>query len=93
MSIFINIVCSLFFFMGFVWAYIPGELGLINYKKAHSNTLGRVATIVWVSLMLIHPIAIYMLWTTSFSVLWLFLITVAFQILFFTVFGKNLSAA
>ena len=93
MSIAGGIFATFFIFFSFTWALLPGGLGILNFKKKHGALLYFAGKLLWLLLLLIHPIILYALWNgllnnkeIVFS--WLF-IPLVLQILFFTIFARD----
>jgi len=91
MHIFLKIVCSFVLFFGIVWAFLPGGFGLNNFNKANLAPLTYIATISWWALLLAHPFVAYKLWFGNGNVYWWLLLPIVLHILFFTIFGQDVS--
>ena len=80
-----------------LWAFLPGMFGLANYKRHHSPSENNIASITWAALLLINPVAGYLLWdgiinNKEYVFSWLFL-PLPFHIIFFSIFGRNLGTS
>ncbi len=83
------VVSFLFLFSG-AWAALPGGFGATNFREAHPGPIGYLAGPCWWALLLTHPLAIYRIWIGDSIWLWLGVIA-TMQMLFFAIFGRNLS--
>ncbi len=93
MDILAKVLCTLVLFLGMFWAFLPGQFGLLNFKKSHNAIASILATAFWFFLMLIHPIAVYKIWLAEVSMLWCLLILFFVHILFFTTVAKDVSTS
>jgi hypothetical protein len=91
MNFVINLASTFALLLGLAWAFLPGQFGLMNFKKSHSAPLGLFATVFWLVLMLIHPLAFYQIWFAFAPVIWWLLIPFLTHIVFFTTIGKTVS--
>jgi len=92
MEILLKLIATLGVGMGTIFALLPGSFGLHNFRSKHGNTWrSHLAVFTWWSLMLAHPFALYRLWFgEEYHFQWL-LLPVALHLLFFSLFGRNLS--
>lgn len=92
MEILLKLFATVGLVMGTVFALLPGSFGLLNYRREHSDTgRSRLATLTWWLLVLAHPLALYQLWLSdAYPYLWL-LVPLPLHLLFFSLFGRNLS--
>ncbi|PKL94268.1 MAG: hypothetical protein CVV19_22060 [Gammaproteobacteria bacterium HGW-Gammaproteobacteria-9] len=92
MEILLKLIATLGVGMGTIFALLPGSFGLHNFRSEHGNTWrSHLAVFTWWSLMLTHPFALYRLWFgEEYHFQWL-LLPVALHLLFFSLFGRNLS--
>lgn len=92
MEILLKLIATLGIGMGTIFALLPGSFGLHNFRSEHGNTWrSHLAVFTWWSLMLTHPFALYRLWFgEEYHFQWL-LLPVALHLLFFSLFGRNLS--
>jgi len=77
--------------MGIAWAFLPGGFGLYNFNKENEGLITHLAGITWWALLLAHPFAAYKLWFGKGSVYWWLLLPLVLHIVFFYIFGQNLS--
>lgn len=92
MEILLKLCASLALGMGAIFAWLPGSFGLLNFRGEHGNSwLSRAAACNWWLLLLAHPAALYLLWQADgYGFYWL-LLPAALHLLFFSLFGRNLS--
>ncbi len=88
MSLAIHIVMTFVLLIAGAWAFLPGGFGLANFRKVHGGAVGLLAMLCWWLLLLIHPVAIGMIWHGGRLILWLPLVA-AMHLLFFGLFGRN----
>ncbi len=72
------------------WACLPGGFGLGNFRKSHRGFVGRLATLCGWLLLLVHPLAMGMIWYGGGLAVWLLLVAVM-HVVFFGAFGSNVS--
>lgn len=90
MDIFLNIVGSFVLTLSFAWALLPGGFGKCNYQRNHGRLPGLAAGLCWWLLLLVHPLALGLLWLGHGDITdWL--PPLALQLLFFGVFGRDVS--
>ncbi|EZH76084.1 hypothetical protein AU05_06365 [Ectopseudomonas composti] len=92
MEILLKICATLGVCMGTIFALLPGSFGLLNFRNEHGNSwLSHLAASTWWLLVLAHPFALYRLWLgDAYHFQWL-LLPVTLHLLFFSLFGRNLS--
>lgn len=88
----INIFFTLVFGWLLTWTLFAWGLGVSNFKQKYNQLIGKIASFAWYSLIASHIVATYVLWTTSYSLIWLTLILLTFHALFGFIFGRNVSA-
>jgi len=88
----INIFFTLVFGWLLIWTLFAWGIGMTNFQQKYNQLIGRISCLVWYSLIASHAVATYLLWTTSYSVMWLTLTLLTFHALFGFIFGKNVSA-
>ncbi len=88
-----GIVGTIFLLFSFAWALLPGGFGIANFKKKHGVASNLIGMLLWLLLLLIHPLIAYLFWSgllnhkdVVFS--WL-LLPLLFQTIFFTIFGRD----
>lgn len=87
-----RIAGSFVLLFGLVWALLPGGFGMSNYRRDHGRLSGQLALVSWWLLLLVHPFALYVLWAGRSDLeAWLPL-PLALHVLFFGIFGRNVSA-
>lgn len=93
MHILLKVVITFVLIMGLAWAFLPGGMGLSNFKAIHAQLLNIIGTAFWVMLLLAHPFVLYKIWAGSEAhVYWWLLLPVTMHIVFFAIFGQNVSA-
>jgi len=92
MHILLKVICTFALFAGIVWAFLPGGFGLHNFNAANQPPLTYIASISWWILLLAHPFVAYNLWFGNGNVYWWLLVPILLHVVFFTIFGQNLSA-
>ena len=89
MWVFQRVVVTFFLFFSGFWALVPGGFGIMNFRNTHFGLIAQLGLVCWWILLLLHPLAFYKIWFTPDGWLWLAPVVVM-QVLFFTIFGKNL---
>ena len=90
MWVFQRVVVTFFLAFSGFWAFLPCGFGLLNFREAHPGLIGQVGRLCWWLLLLVHPLALYRIWSGDDVALWLGLI-IAMQVLFFAIFGRDVS--
>ncbi|WEN15617.1 hypothetical protein PY254_02775 [Rhodanobacter sp. AS-Z3] len=72
------------------WAFLPGGVGMANFRKTHHGLIAQLGHLCWWILLLVHPLALYKIGFTHDGWLWLAPVAVM-QVLFFAIFGRNVS--
>jgi hypothetical protein len=66
--------------------------GLAIFQDAHPGLLGALAHVSWWVLLLLHPVVLWKIWAGG--NIWVFMaVLIAAQVLFFSIFGRNISTA
>ena len=91
MEILLKLCASLALAMGAIFAFLPGAFGLLNFRNEQRQAwLKRLATLSGCLVLFAHPLALYQLWQADTPYRWL-LLPVGLHLLFFGVFGRNVS--
>jgi len=95
MAIIFGIIGTFALLMQLFWALLPGAFGASNFSKKHGNPIGLIGYLAWITLVIAHFVSLYYLWSgitndaeTVFS--WI-LFPIPIHIVFFAVFGRNVS--
>lgn len=95
MSIIYGILGTFALLMQAMWAMLPGAFGASNFNEKYGFPFGFLGYLAWFTLVIAHPVSIYYLWSgisndaeTIYA--WI-LFPVPFHIIFFVVFGRNVS--
>ena len=91
MTLLIKLAVSFLLAMGAFWAFLPGSFGLGNFRKKHAGPVNVLAALVWWLLMLSHALVLGLVWIAAAGAWRWLLLPVALQIVFFSVFGRDVS--
>ncbi|NOR71893.1 MAG: hypothetical protein GQ532_19775 [Methylomarinum sp.] len=91
MQLFINIVSTFVLLLGMLWALLPGGFGLNNFNTSHAPPLTYLAMGTWGILILTHLFVLYKIWSGQENVYWWILLPLLMHIIFFTIFGRDVS--
>ncbi|VAW64143.1 hypothetical protein MNBD_GAMMA09-1299 [hydrothermal vent metagenome] len=53
---------TFFLLFSFAWALLPGSFGISNFRKKHGDILNATGMLLWIALLLTHPLALFLLW-------------------------------
>jgi hypothetical protein len=87
----INVLFTLIFLWLLIWTLFAWGFGITNFKQKHSKLMGRIGNFLWYALAIGHVIAIYMLWATSISIIWLVTLLLVFHVFYGFTFARNVS--
>ncbi|KQZ79304.1 hypothetical protein ASD55_00875 [Rhodanobacter sp. Root561] len=70
------------------WAVFPGGFGTLHFRESHPGLAGQLARLCWWFVLLVHPLALYRVWSGDVVGYWLAAL-VAMHVLFFLIFVRN----
>jgi len=95
MTIIFGILGTFALLMQTMWALLPAGFGAANFYEKYGAPIGVIGYLAWATLVIAHPVSLYYLWSgitndaeTVFS--WI-LFPIPIHIVFFVVFGRNVS--
>lgn len=91
MQILIPVCYTFILLLGLVWTLFTGGFGLANFTRDHGRILSALAIAAWVLLFLVHPYSIYKVWSEDVELWQWILLPAVMHVIFFGLFGRNVS--